>query len=147
MFKFRLAPLLNFRKRQEEEKQRDLALAARELMKTDGELEEFKDQKVKAAVTLNDLGRRNKDMNELKLYEDFIRGRGSDIENKNKEVVDAREIVTDRQEKLLEYVKRRRSLELYRERLEQRYKKEETRRERILMDELANQNWFKEKVW
>ena len=147
MFKFRLAPLLNFRKRQEEEKQRDLALAARELMKSDGELKEFKDQKSKAAVTLNDLGRRNKDMNELKLYEDFIRGRGSDIENKKKEVTDAREIVTDRQEKLLEYVKRRRSLEVYRERLERRYKKEETRRERILMDELANQNWFKEKVW
>lgn len=147
MFKFRLAPLLNFRKRQEEEKQRDLALAARELMKSDGELKEFKDQKVKAAVTLNDLGRINKDVNELKLYEDFIRGRESDIENKKKEVTDARETVTDRQEGLLEYVKKRRSLEAYRERLEWRYKKEETRRERILTDELANQSWFKEKVW
>ena len=147
MFKFRLAPLLSFRKRQEEEKQRDLALAARDLMKSDGELKEFKDQKSKAAVTLNDLGRINKDMNELKLYEDFIRGRASDIETKKKEVTDAREIVTDRQVELLEYVKRRRSLEVYRERVEQRYKKEETRRERILMDELANQNWFKEKVW
>lgn len=147
MFKFRLAPLLKFRKMQEEEKQRDLALAARELMKSDGELKGFKDQKVKAAVTLNDLGRINKDVNELKLYEDFIRGRASDIETKKKEVTDAREIVTDRQGELLEYVKRRRSLELYRERVEQRYKKEETRRERILMDELANQNWFKEKVW
>ena len=147
MFKFQLAPLLNFRKRQEEEKQRDLALAARELMKSDGELKEFKDQKVKAAVTLNDMGRQNKDVNELKLYEDFIRGRKSDIENKKKEVANARETVTDRQGDLLEYVKRRRSLEVYRERIEQRYKKEQTRRERILMDELANQNWFKEKVW
>ena len=147
MFKFQLAPLLNFRKRQEEEKQRDLALAARELMKTDGELKEFKDQKGKAAVTLNDLGRVNKDINELKLYEDFIRGRGSDIETKKKEVTDAKKTVTERQEGLLEYVKKRRSLELYREGLERRYKKEENRRERILTDELANQNWFKEKVW
>lgn len=147
MFLFRLAPLLNFRRRQEENKQRDLALATREFVKVNGELEEFRDQKEKAAVKLNDLGRRNEDVNVLKIYEDFIKGRDYDIENKKVEAKSAREVVTQRQEELLEYVKRRRSLQTYRERLEQRYKKEETRKERIFMDEVAGQNWFKERQW
>ncbi len=147
MFRFRLDPLLNFRRRQEEEKQRDLAIATRDLMKANGELGEFINQRKEAAATLNDLGRRNEDINVLRLYEDFIKGRDGDIESKKVEVKNARGVVTERQEVLLEYVKRRRSLEAYRERLEQRYMKEESRRERIFMDEVANQNWFKEKRW
>ena len=144
MFRFRLDPLLNFRRIQEEEKQRDLALATREFMKMNSELEEFTKQKKRAAVTLNDKEKQGDDVSVLKLYEDFIRGRDYDIVNKKAEVQNARVTVTKRQEELLEYVKRRRALEAYRDRRESAYRKEETRKERIFMDEVAGMNWFRE---
>ena len=144
MFRFKLDPLLKFRRIQEEEKQRDLALAARELMKVNSELEEFKNQKKQAAITLNDKESQSAEVNVLRLYEDFIRGRDYDIVNKKVEVQKARDAVTKRQEELLEYVKRRRSLELYREKRESKYLKEEARKERIFMDEVAGMNWFRE---
>jgi flagellar FliJ protein len=144
MFRFRLDPLLNFRRIQEEEKQRDLALATREFMKVSSELEEFTKQKKQATVTLNDKEKDGADINVLKLYQDFIRGREYDIVNKKAEVGNARDMVTKRQEELLAYVKRRRSLEAYRDRRESAYRKEETRKERIFMDEVAGMNWFRE---
>ena len=146
MFQFRLDPLLNFRRIQEEEKQRDLALATREFMRVDSELEEFTKQKKQAAVRLNDKEKDGYDVSVLKLYEDFIRGREYDIVNKKAEVQNARDTVTKRQEELLEYVKRRRSLEAYRERRESAYRKEETRKERIFMDEVAGMTWFREEM-
>ncbi len=144
MFRFKLDPLLNFRRRQEEEKQRDLALAAREFMKVDFELEEFTEQRKQAAVALNEKGRQSEDVSVLRLYEDFIKGRDYDIVNKKKEVQNARDSVTKRQEVLLEYVKKRRSLETYRERREAAYRKEEARKDRIFMDEVAGMTWFRE---
>lgn len=144
MFRFKLDPLLNFRRRQEEEKQRDLAIAARELMKVDSELEEFTEQRKQAAVALNEKGRQSEDVAVLRLYEDFIKGRDYDIVNKKKEVQNARVAVTKRQEVLLEYVKKRRSLEAYRERREEAYRKEEARKDRIFMDEVAGMTWFRE---
>ncbi len=144
MFRFKLDPLLNFRRRQEEEKQRDLALATREFMKVDSELEEFTEQREQAAAALNEKERQTEDVSVLKLYEDFIKGRDYDIVNKKKEVQNARDTVTKRQEELLEYVKRRRSLEAYRERREAAYIKQETRKERIFMDEVAGMTWFRE---
>jgi len=144
MFRFKLDPLLNFRRRQEEEKQRDLAVATREFMKVNSELEEFAEQRKQAAIALNEKGRQSEDVGVLRLYEDFIRGRDYDIVNKKAEVQNARNTVTKRQEELLEYVKRRRSLEAYRERREAAYRKEETRKERIFMDEVAGMNWFRE---
>ena len=144
MFRFKLDPLLNFRRRQEEEKQRALAFATRESMKVDSELEEFTEQRNQAAATLNEKGRQSEDVSVLRLYEDFIKGRDSDIVNKKAEVKNARDAVTKRQEELLEYVKRRRALESYRERREAAYRKEEARKERIFMDEVAGMTWFRE---
>lgn len=144
MFRFRLDPLLNFRRRQEDEKQRDLALAAREFMKVNSELEEQTQQRRQAAATLNEKGSRGEEVSVLRLYEDFIKGRNYDIVNKKAELQKAQGAVTKRQEELLEYVKRRRSLEAYREKREEAYRKEEIRTERILMDEIAGMNWFRE---
>ncbi|MFQ5432070.1 MAG: flagellar export protein FliJ [Nitrospinota bacterium] len=144
MFRFKLDPLLNFRRKQEEEKQRDLAFATREFMKVDSELEEFTKQKMQAAASLNEKERQSEDVNVLRLYEDFIKGRDYDIVNKKAEVQNARDTVSKRQEELLEYVKKRRSLEAYRERREAAFREEETRKERIFMDEVAGMNWFRE---
>ncbi|MBI5179517.1 MAG: flagellar export protein FliJ [Nitrospinae bacterium] len=144
MFRFRLQAVLDHRKRQEEEKQRELALVNRDLMRTREELEALIIGREEGAQKLTELERTAKDVREMKLYEDFLDGRDMDIAWKRKEVANVMERVRQKQLELQEYLKRRRVMEIYRDRLRDAYTQEEKRRERILADEVATQMWFRE---
>jgi flagellar export protein FliJ len=83
----------------------------------------------------------------LKLYEDFLEGRDMDIQWKRKELANVVERLHLKQLELQEYLKRRRIMEVYRDRLQAAYLKEENRRERVALDETATQMWFREAQW
>ena len=147
MFKFRLSPLLRFRKTQEEEKQRELALVVSELMGRKEELDELRSQRSEAASSVTRLGEGEHGVNLFLLYDNYLRGRDGDIHKKKEEIDAVSGKADEKREELIEYVRRRRSLESYRERLLQRYQKEESRKERLESDEVATQMWFRESVW
>ncbi len=144
MFKFKLQSVLEHRKRQEEEKQRELALVNQDLMVVRESLAALIAGREENAQALTEVARTTNDVKLLKLYEDFLSGRDLDIEWKNKELANVMDRLRAKQLELQEYLKRRKVLEVYRDRLQENYTKEEQRRERIFLDETATQMWFRE---
>ena len=144
MFRFNLQPVLNFRKRQEEEKQRDLAAANMEQKKISGELLALAADREAKSTELNNLFARPADVMMLRLYSTFLLGRDEDIERKKAELEECSERVNKKRLELQEYVKRKRVMEVLRERRMAAHVLEEHLRERIQMDEVAANIWFKE---
>lgn len=143
MFTFRLEPLLKHRKRQEEGKQRELALVAMEFSQVRNRVDELTAQRKGAIKKFTKLSEKTDNVNVLRLYENFITGRGSDIANGKKEVEKIAGMVKAKREELLEYVKKRRALERLREKKRLSYAYEENRKERLLNDEIASQMWHR----
>lgn len=144
MFRFRLQPVLDHRKRQEEEKQRELALVNRDLMNTRGQLETLIAGRDENARKLTELSSTTRDVKVLKMYDDFLTGRDADIRWKRRELEQVHESLRAKQIELQECLKRRRVMELYRDRLRENYDREERRRETGQNDETATQMFFRE---
>lgn len=144
MFRFRLQPLLNFRKRQEEEKQRELAVVNRELVGAQDNLEKFYAQRKQAVEKLDEISSGVKDINVLKLYEDFITGKDLDITGNKSTQQEINGRLAEKQAQLLEYVKRRRIIELFRDRQKEAYMADERKKERITTDEISAQMFLRE---
>ncbi|MEE8483947.1 MAG: flagellar export protein FliJ [Nitrospinota bacterium] len=144
MFRFKLQPLLKFRKRQEEGKQREVAVINRELIGARNQISEFSAQRKEAVIKLTEISAHATGVNVIRLYEDFINGKDADIAWKEKEMESIDKKLADKQTELAEYVRRRRVLELLRNRQKEAYEKEENKKERIFTDEVATQLYFRE---
>ncbi len=144
MFRFRLQTVLDHRKRQEEEKQRELALVNAEQVGARAELAELVAGRDENAAALTELSRTARDPRVLRLYDDFLMGRDADIQWKERELEQIGERLKAKQMELQEYLRRRKVLEVYRDRMKEAYDKEENRRERIFTDEVAQMIWFRE---
>ncbi len=144
MFRFKLQPLLKFRKRQEEGKQREVAVINRELIGARNQISEFSAQRKEAVIKLTEISAHATGVNVIRLYEDFINGTDADIVWKEKEMETINKKLADKQTELAEYVRRRRVLELLRDRQKEAYEKEENKKERIFTDEVATQLYFRE---
>ena len=143
MFKFRLAPLLRYRKRQEDEKMREMAVINKEFVDTERLIARFETERQENARKMSELSAEAHDVSMRRMYEEFLNRRDSEIRAKRAEA----DMISDRLEKkrreLVDYVRRRRSLEVYRDRLEERYDKEQARLDRIQSDEVAGQLYFR----
>ncbi len=144
MFKFRLQSVLDHRKRQEEEKQREVALVNAEQFQARGVLAGLEQGRAEAAIALTELGRTAHDPKVFRLYDDFLQGRDADIRWKMRELEQIGERLRAKQVELQEYLRRRKALEIYRDRLKDAYEKEEKRRELKFTDEVAQMMWFRE---
>lgn len=144
MFTFKLQSVLNHRKRQEEEKQRELAVINQEIQSIHGALDALVAGRDENALRFTEVALTTRDVRLLKLYEDFLEGRDIDIGLKRKELEEAMKRLRAKQEELQEYLKRRKALEVYRDRLQENYANEERRRERVFLDETATNMWFRE---
>jgi len=144
MFTFKLQSVLNHRKRQEEEKQRELAVVNQEIQSIHGALDALVAGRDENALRFTEVALTTRDVRPLKLYEDFLEGRDIDIDLKRKELEEAMKRLRAKQEELQEYLKRRKVLEVYRDRLQENYANEERRRERVFLDETATNMWFRE---
>lgn len=145
MFNFRLQTVLDFRKRQEEEKQRDLAVVNMEQQKISEELRELNTNRESKGRELNGLFSGPTDVNMLRLYSNFLSGTDSDIERKNADLEACKKRLKEKQLVLQEYVKRKRVLELLKTRRLEAHSMEERRKERSFLDETASNIWFQEK--
>ncbi|MBI3582287.1 MAG: flagellar export protein FliJ [Nitrospinae bacterium] len=144
MFRFGLQPVLNFRKRREEEKQKELAAVNAEHRKIVAELLALSADREAKSTELNGLLARPTDVMTLRLYSNFLIWRDVDVELKKKELGESGGRMRKKQGELRECVRRKRMLEVLRERRLAAHVREERLRERILMDEIAANIWFKE---
>ncbi|MBI5636951.1 MAG: flagellar export protein FliJ [Nitrospinae bacterium] len=146
MFKFRLQSVLDHRNRQEEEKQRELALVNAEQVHARGALAALEQGRAENAAALTALLRTAHDPKVLRLYDDFLQGRDADIRWKARELEQIGERLRAKQLELQEYLRRRKTLEIYRERMKAAYEKEEKKREVKFTDEVAQMMWFREQA-
>lgn len=146
MFKFRLQSVLDHRKRQEEDKQREVALVNAEQFHARGVLATLEQGRAENAAALTALLRTAHDPKVLRLYDDFLQGRDADIRWKTRELEQIGERLRAKQLELQEYLRRRKALEIYRARMKEAYEKEEKRREVKFTDEVAQMMWFREQA-
>lgn len=138
MFRYRLQPLLRYRKNLEDDQQRQLAAANRELFRELGVISDREKKRLAAmARILRGYEEGRQDPGILVLYDRYLDGLSMDAANAAQRAERARLRADVERQKLMELVKKRRTLELHRDRLKERYDKEEDRSERIASDEMA----------
>ncbi len=137
MFRYRLQPLLRYRKNLEEEQQRVLAVANRELIAEINLGKELESSRREAMKWIMEIYKTAPDSKHLVMYDNYIAGLDFDIARNGERQRLAQLKAGVEREKLLELVKKRRTIELHRDRLEERYNEEEARKERIEGDEIA----------
>lgn len=144
MFKFKLQTLLGYRKTQEEGKQRELAVVNMEQKALGEQLSALTAAREEKSEELAELGKHATDVRTIRLYTDFMDGCDADITWKHQEIFACSERVKQKQLELQEYVKRKRILEVYRERMLSAYTLREGRKERAFTDETATNIWYRE---
>ncbi len=137
MFKYRLDPLLQFRKMKEEEAQRGLAEADRVYYGFVNEGERALGRKVESILALSKKIGDIVNPRLLGLYDNFRLGMNADAEKSGRQAISAMEIVDMERDKLVQIMKSKKTLELHKEMLGKRYNDEITRKERIESDDIA----------
>jgi len=137
MFRYRLEPLLRYRKNLEEQQQRELAVANRVHMANINFINEKQRQREKTMRWISEMFKDPTAPEHLALYDNYMAGLELDIKNGKAHASESLKAVNAERHKLGELVKKRRTIELHRDRLKERYEREEARKERIQSDEMA----------
>jgi len=144
MFKFKLEQLLRFRKREEDEKMRELAFISAEIVKIKEEISSIKKSREEHADKLNDVLATAGDVNSIRLYENYLSGCESNILEKLMKEQEIKGREDEKRNELIEFVRKRKSLELYKEKLKERFETERAKKEQAFSDEVASQLFFRE---
>lgn len=137
MFRYRLDPLLKFRKMKEEEAQRGLAEADRVYYGFVNEGEKALGRKVESLIALSKKIGDIANPHLLRLYGDFWLGMNESAAKSGRQAISALEIVDMERAKLVQTMKSRKTIELHKEMLEKRYNDDVARKERIESDDIA----------
>lgn len=137
MFRYRLEPLLRYRKNLEDDQQRALAIANRLMFAETNQIKALESRQLEVMEWKADISKTHPDIRKLAIYDDYLAGVRMDISLHNELRKMAKVKVDQEREKLLELVKKRKTIELHREQLKERYEEEENRKERIQSDEMT----------
>ena len=137
MFKYRLEPVLRYRKNLEEQGIRGVAGANRKYMTETRSLGAINDMKGDAMDWMRDIYNTAPEARLFHLYNNWVKGLNSDIFFGQRKLEGAKKKLDEERGKLIELVKRRRVMELHRDKLKERHDKEQDRIERNQADELA----------
>ena len=144
MYKFKLAPLLRHRKRQEDEKMREMSAINQKMVVNSEKLDELTAGRKEQMDKFTEATGMAHNVNLLRLYQDFLAGRDIDIANKNMEIRQIGEVLEKKRIELSEYVKRRRVLEILRDKQQADYNLSMDRREQKELDDISNQLFLRE---
>lgn len=137
MFRYRLEPLLKFRKLKEDRQRRALAEAGRRLAQVQQINERTGARRDHAILERARVYDTTKSPVDLDLYDRFIAGLESDLRQGTRLAAQEQLATGAERARLTALVKARRTLELHRDGLREEYDAEEARRERIEADEMA----------
>lgn len=137
MFKYRLETLLRYRKRLEDEQQRSLAIANRHYLTEVGQIKELESGRKHAMDKMSKAMTGFKSAPMYKLYANYFAGAQEDIKQVSEKAGQLKQLVDMEHETLVEKVKERRILDTHKEREQERFRENESRKERNMFDEIS----------
>lgn len=145
MYKFSLGPVLNHRKFLEENLQKELGSLKKELVDIKNKLAELKDTRRQFRSEWQLKQQKTMTVAESLLYVRFIEKLSGIISKQTLQVCEAENAVDTKRADLIEAVKKRKALEILKEKGLIRYKQKMLLNERNFMDEMASVR-FKQKT-
>jgi flagellar export protein FliJ len=146
MFKFRLHGLLRYRKKQEEDKMREMALINSEVVAQNLKITGLQKSRKENISDFTSATARAKNINMLRLYQDYLAGCDQDILGTSNDMAKVNERLDKKREELVEFVRRRRALELLHDRQKKNYDLHMKRHEQKESDEIASHAFFREAI-
>ena len=137
MYKFNLESLLNHRRYQEEILQKELALSKKYLAEEQHKLQSIKQKRRKYSHELHQRQKRDGTVSDLIMYFRYIRHLAADFDNQKRQVALAKKQFNQKREKLVEMMKKRKTLEKLKEKGFKAFQQKMLKTERDLMDEVA----------
>lgn len=143
MFRFRLEPVLQVRKRTEETLQRELAQRRLDWEAAYSRLRSMEEDRRRYRRELQDKRMRGMTIAELELYEAYFLRLDDDIARQESRVEKLATAMESKRSELVEAAKKKKILDRLKEKQRQAYSYEEMRQEGRFLDEIAGQNRFR----
>ena len=139
---FRLDPLLNLRTNQERLEQLGLAKIQAHLIKQQQELDIIDSGRRRSQASLKQKWSQPIKPDTLILYDNFERGLQANQEKQEKVIAEVEEKAVAKRVELTEAMRKRRMLEILKEKATLRHKKKEQKAETAFLDEIASNQWM-----
>ncbi len=137
MYQFKLQPLLNHRRHQEEVRQKELAMAQRDLSAARERLTELKKEKRENIQQMHARQQERHNAANVLMFTNYIDQLSRDITAQKQLVQQAAQTVTRRRDRLITIMKKRKTLEKLKEKEWLAYQQKMTQSERKFNDEVA----------
>lgn len=139
--KFRFETILKMRKSRENLAKKDLAVVNAHLLKQRDRLQFLEETEAKSERELDARARREIDINQMVLYDQFFGGIRSQEKFQAKIISEVSVQLEKKRALLAEAMRRRRTMEILKEREMQAYEKLQMKRETELLDEAGTAQW------
>lgn len=139
--KFRFETILKMRKSRENLAKKDLAVVNAHLLKQQDRLQFLEETEAKSERELDARARREIDINQMVLYDQFFGGIRSQEKFQAKIISEVSVQLEKKRALLAEAMRRRRTMEILKEREMQAYEKLQMKRETELLDEAGTAQW------
>jgi len=141
MYQFNLEPLLNHRRYQEEILQKELADLKIRLESENEKLWVLREKKRKTVLQLQKKQTEGRPASEIKLYIDFVEQLSAEMQAQRQKVLSAERDFSRKRQELVAAMKKRKILDRLKEKGLQAYEREQLKKERSMMDEVAAQRF------
>jgi len=137
MYKFRLEPVLKYRKLLEENLQRDFAVLKRQLFDENEKLSNFKQMRDRFSGELQEKQVKSTSVSDIILYTDYLQQITKEIENQSKKILEVEKSVEQKREELVRAMKNRKTIDRLREKEHKAHVQELSKKEQDQMNEVA----------
>jgi len=145
-FQFRLATLLEFRKRQEEQLQAELNEALIQYKQALEDMKQLKQNRDKASELLRQKQQKKLKIEEFKLFQNYLDKINVDIKNQHYVIENTQHVCQECQKKLLESAKKSKIVEKLKEKRYTEYCNEQLQEEQKAIDEVGIQVFARKKA-
>ncbi len=142
MYQFKLEPLLNHRRYQEEILQKELAGLKKRLQSEQRQLRDLKAKKRQNLQQLQTRQKQGRPASELKLYVDFIDHLTVAMEVQREKVMEAQRRFDSTHQALIAAMKKRKALEKLKEKGHRAYEQTQLKKERKILDDVAGHQFI-----
>ena len=141
MYQFKLEPLLNHRRYQEEILQKELADLKKRLQAEQHQLRNLRTKKRRNVQLLTARQRKSRPASELKLYVDYIDHLTVELTVQAERVMEAQRRFDAKRRELMAAMKKRKVLEKLKEKGQRAYEQTQLKKERALLDDVAGHQY------
>jgi flagellar FliJ protein len=142
MYQFKLEPLLNHRRYQEEVLQKELADLKKQLQAERHQFQNLKKKKRRNVQLLEVRQKKGRPASELKLYVDFIDYLTAELKVQAERVMEAQRRFDAMRQELMTAMKKRKMLEKLKQKGRQAYEQVQLKKERALIDDVAGHQYI-----